>query len=637
MKILVLDSEGGRALPEELGHSVSVVGGADEAERCLAHERFDVVLLSSWERARIERLRSATPEPVWILARCSAETASEALRAGADDCSPDDGDVALRLSVAERALAHRRAGQTVDRELRETLELNRRIMEAMPGGIVHVLADGSIVSANAEALRVLGLSYDDLTRRYVSDFDTETIHEDGSPCTVEHYPVTRAIVTGERQPAHTIGVRRPDGSVSWAVFTAVPVQEPDSGRTAGAVVTFFDISERREGERSLRELESQLWQAQKLESLGVLAGGVAHDFNNLLAAILGNANLAGMHLTPSSPAAEAVHAVEAAAQRAADLTAQMLAYSGRGKFVVRPVALSDLVRVMTSLLGTVISKKATLECDLADEVAYVEGDSGQLQQVVMNLIVNASDALGDGAGVVCVRTRVIEATHELLSRAYLNAGMGEGPCVLLEVSDNGVGMDPVTRARAFDPFFTTKATGRGLGLAATLGIVRGHRGAIVLATEPGAGTTFQILLPRTESPRAEDEKAAPSSSLPAAVGTVLVVDDEEMVRSVTQQMLESAGYTVLVAEGGREALDLFDAHGAEIDVLVLDMTMPDMNGGEVLTALGDRRQNVGVVLCSGYSESDVAGRLTERGFSFLQKPYSMQALLDRVRRVLKKR
>jgi nitrogen-specific signal transduction histidine kinase/CheY-like chemotaxis protein len=395
-------------------------------------------------------------------------------------------------------------------------------------------------------------------------------------------------------------------------------------------VTFLDLTERKRSEERLRELEAKFQQTQKLESLGVLAGGIAHDFNNLLAAILGNANLARNHLNAESPAADSLAAIETASQRAADLTSQMLAYSGRGKLLVRAVVLSDLVREMTELLSTVISKKAALRCSFAPELPRIEGDPGQLQQVVMNLIVNASDALGDSAGTISVSTGARHASRELLSKTYVDEGLAEGRYVVLEVSDTGRGMDRATQARVFDPFFTTKTTGRGLGLASTLGIVRGHGGAVSLESEPGRGTTFSIYFPCANAVSGRPSTPAPSASPGSGEGTILVVDDERLVRDVTRQMLESAGFQVLCAAGGRESIAIFEKH-PEIDVVVLDMTMPDMNGAEVLVELRRLRQDVRVVVCSGYPESEVVARVERGGVcGFLHKPYSIPALIEMI-------
>ncbi len=370
--------------------------------------------------------------------------------------------------------------------LQESLELNRRILEAMPGGVVHVKADGSIDHANPEACRVLGLGFDELTQKFTADFEAETIHEDGTPCKADHYPVSRALVTGQPQPPHTIGVRRPDGELSWAIFTAVPVIDLESGAVTGAVVTFLEITARKAAERRLRALEEQMRHAQKLESLGLLAGGIAHDFNNLLAAILGNATWVKQKLPPNAEIADSIAALETAAQRAADITRQMLTYSGRGRVTAVPVELSSLVREMAELLATVVSKRAHLQYEFAPELPLIEGDPAQLQQVVMNLILNASDAIGDSRGTIRLSTGMRRLSRKDLACAYVDEGLPEGDYAFVEVSDTGSGMDEATRSRVFDPFFTTKTKGRGLGLAASLGIVRSHRGAVELDTEKAA-------------------------------------------------------------------------------------------------------------------------------------------------------
>ena len=309
----------------------------------------------------------------------------------------------------------------------------------------------------------------------------------------------------------------------------------------------------------LRQSEEQMRNAQKLESLGVLAGGIAHDFNNLLVGVLGNASLALSELPADSPARQFVQDVETSAQRAAELTRQMLAYSGRGKFVVEPVNLSQVVQEMTQLLRRVISKQARLSLHLRDDMPPIVADATQLRQVVMNLITNASDALLGESGLVTVRTGTVHADARMLAGTYLNEELPAGKYVYLEVTDSGVGMDAATRARIFEPFFTTKFTGRGLGLAAVLGIVRGHKGAIDVTSEPGCGTTFRVLFPASA---ALAEKPV-TRNIPAAEwkgsGLALVVDDEEAVRVVARHVLERSGFTVVEAATGEEALATISA------------------------------------------------------------------------------
>ncbi len=524
-------------------------------------------------------------------------------------------------------------------QLERERELTRHILEAMPGGIVHVAADGAILRANAEALRVLGLRLDDLTQRYTTDFAVETLNEDGSPCPVEDYPVSRALATGTPQPARVIGVRRPDGSVAWAVFRAVPVLDPSTNKATSAVVTFIDITDRRDAETAEAEvarLRTQIAHAQKIESLGLLAGGVAHDFNNLLAAIAGNASLAKIQLASGSEAAQCVDAIETATRRAADLTGQMLTYAGRGSVRIGPVDLTRLVADISELLATIVSKRATLKVEFAEDLPAIEGDVSQVRQVAMNLIMNASDALGEGPGVITVRGRVIEMSRDALAATYVNDNLAEGNYVCLEVEDTGQGMSAETAARVFDPFFSTKTTGRGLGLAATLGIVRAHRGAIELFSEPGRGTRFCVYFPI--SSRLQPASEPPASVEPGLRGeTVLVVDDEPAVLQVACSLLREFGYDVIAANSGHDGVAQYQKHAAQIDAVVLDMTMPDLSGGEVLDELRRHDPLVRVVLCSGYTEEDIASRIeTAQVSAFLQKPYSAAALVSAIERALKR-
>jgi PAS domain S-box-containing protein len=529
------------------------------------------------------------------------------------------GEVARGFSVdvtEQRAREH---------ELEAAFELNRRIMEAMPGGVVHVRKDGSIAAANTEACRVMGLTYDALTQRYTADFETETVHEDGSPCENEHYPVTHALLTGESQPPHTIGVRRPDGETSWAVFRAVPVLDPTEGSVTGAVVTFFDITERKRTEQALQ-------QAQRVESLGVLAGGLAHDFNNPLAAVLGNAGLMRTKLAGREDLEEHIAALEAAVARASDLTQQMLAYAGRGRVRSRSVDLNAVVREVVGLLESVVSKKAELRLELSDELPAIEGDSSQLHQVLMNLVINASDALGKNPGSIVVRTFATELERDQLSTTYVDDELDSGRYVVLEVSDSGAGMDAATRARVFDPFFTTKATGRGLGLAATLGIVRAHGGAMDVESALGEGSVLRAYLPSSKY-RAPTATREPSVSRPRP-GLVLVVDDESAVRKATCGLLEQMGYTTLSAASGRDARATLAARFPEVAAVVLDLNMPDSSGGEVLADLMGTDPDVRVVLVSGYGADDVEAQLSESSHvEFLQKPYTASALVEAIERV----
>ncbi len=392
--------------------------------------------------------------------------------------------------------------------------------------------------------------------------------------------------------------------------------------TRGSVL---DITERRRAEAERRRLEAQVQHAQKLESLGVLAGGIAHDFNNLLAGILGFADLALRDLAAGSPARGALEKVIHGAQQAADLTKQMLAYSGRGTFVVAPLDLSRLIEEMAHLLKASVSKKAILRYRLADDLPAVEADAAQLRQVLMNLVTNASEAIGDAGGVIAITTGTMECDRAYLRGTYLGEGLPEATYAYLEVSDTGSGMDEATLASIFDPFFTTKFTGRGLGMAATLGIVRSHHGTIHVDSKPGRGTTLRILFPVSEQ-QAEQRGPAVEAEW-RGQGTVLVIDDEETVRTVARAMLERMGFAVLTATDGREGVELFRQHADEVAAVVLDMSMPHMNGTDVVRELRRIRSDVRILLSSGYSEQEAVGRFAQGGLAgFVQKPYRLAEL-----------
>jgi PAS domain S-box-containing protein len=397
-----------------------------------------------------------------------------------------------------------------------------------------------------------------------------------------------------------------------------------------------DVTERKRAEDDRRRLETQMQQSQKSESLGVLAGGVAHDFNNLLQAILSNADVALASLPSESPARQSLHRIEVAAQRAAELTNLMLAYAGKGKFRIEPLDLSQLTLEMVQLLGSSISKKADLQARCASPLPAVEGDASQLRQVVMNLITNASEALGERGGVIRVTTGLIHTAAENLEAATPIRNLPEGDYVFLEVADNGCGLAADVRDRIFEPFFSTKSPGRGLGLAAVSGIIQSHRGGILLESEPDAGTTIRVLLPACNRAAMVSGAASRTPTPQSNAGrTILVVDDEAFVRDVTRALLEGAGYTVLAVTGGLEALELCGTATQPIDAVLLDLTMPDMDGSETFRELQRMRPRLPVLLTSGYMEEEATSQFQASGLAgFIQKPYRAAQLLEALRRVL---
>jgi signal transduction histidine kinase/ActR/RegA family two-component response regulator len=398
--------------------------------------------------------------------------------------------------------------------------------------------------------------------------------------------------------------------------------------TAANARLIREQTEHAESDQARRAIEAKVLEVQKLESLGVLAGGIAHDFNNLLVAIMGNAGLALLDLPEDSPARASIMDVEIASRRAGELARQMLAYSGRSRFRIEPVELPDLVRELLTLLQVSIGKGVALKLHLADEPIVVDADAAQLRQVVMNLVINAADAIHDRRGTVTIRVDRILADADYLANAHPEAGLEPGHYATLEVADTGIGMDHETQERIFDPFFTTKFTGRGLGLAAVLGIVRGHAGALRVYSEVGHGSTFRVVLPLSASSPLPSHDAAQSWRSEA---TVLVVDDDAMVRSVARRLLEAFGLTVHVAEGGPEAIARLMAAPNAIDAVLLDMTMPEMSGADVFIRMREVRPDLPVVLMSGYHEDELSEEVGAGISGFVQKPFTPADLASRMR------
>ncbi|MEO5802653.1 MAG: PAS domain S-box protein [Verrucomicrobiota bacterium] len=409
------------------------------------------------------------------------------------------------------------------------------------------------------------------------------------------------------------------------------------GQPALCLGIFRDISERKRHEEQRLALERKLLDGQKLESLGVLAGGIAHDFNNLLTGILGNAGLCLMQGSENLSIRPYLQNIETICLQAAELCKQMLAYSGRGHFVLQNLSFNSLVEEMTQLLRISIAKKVVLKFELADNLPAIEADAAQIRQVLMNLIINASEAIGE-SGTIVIRTGVLRADRTHLSESYLSPDLPEGEYVYLEVADSGCGMSAATKAKIFDPFFTTKFTGRGLGLAAVLGIVRGHKGMLKVSSELGRGSTFKLLLPCAESAVPKTAEPDLSSRNWRGSGTILVVDDEESVRLIATRMLELFGFTVMTAADGREGVETFRANQEKISAVILDMTMPHLNGEEAFREIRRIRSDAKVLLVSGYNEQDAIDRFAGRGLDgFLQKPFKPDELRDKLKTILKKK
>jgi signal transduction histidine kinase/ActR/RegA family two-component response regulator len=380
-------------------------------------------------------------------------------------------------------------------------------------------------------------------------------------------------------------------------------------------------------------IESLMRRMQKLEGLGLLARGLAQDFSSLLGGVLGSASLALGSLPPGSSAHTAVSEVIHAAKRAYALNREMLAYSGKGRSVTESLNLSEVVKQISPLIEASMPNAVQFLPELDPALPWIEGDAGQLMQIVLNLVVNAAEAI-EGNGTVVVRTAKMEVDESCLRGMVAGSELLAGSCVCFEVHDTGCGMDETTQTKIFDPFFTTKFAGRGLGLAAVLGIVRQHRGALRVFSAPGQGTTIRVLFPVSTEPAPALWRHESARSLHGS-GHVLVADDEELVRAFTQAALEHHGYTVTLARDGKEAVDLFAIAPHSFDLIFLDLTMPIMNGEEVFQRLQDMRPGVRVLLTSGFSEAAAVRSFTGKGLAgFLQKPYSSKRLAERVKTAL---
>ncbi len=380
-----------------------------------------------------------------------------------------------------------------------------------------------------------------------------------------------------------------------------------------------------------KQVEEQLRESQKLESLGVLAGGIAHDFNNLLTGILGNASLSLELVSSDSPIRPLLKRLVQASERAADLTRQLLAYAGKGRFVLRVINLSTLVQEIGGLVRSSFPAHVRLELQLAAEAPTIEADPSQIQQIVMNLLINAAESIPDDQeGVVTLRTFEFAAGEEDLRGTLPSSQPQPGNYAVIEVVDNGSGIDPSTQARMFEPFFTTKFTGRGLGLSAVLGIVSSYKGLVRVESQRGMGTRFQVLLPTSDKGTRAPAVIAPKDL--RGTGTVLLVDDEPLVLSLARNALERAGYRVLAAAGGLDAVEILEQNRDDVNLVVLDVTMPDMSGEETLGRLKRIRPDLPVVLSTGHSETETAERFAGTPLAgFLQKPYTASQMAERIK------
>ncbi|MDP1831667.1 MAG: CHASE domain-containing protein [Geothrix sp.] len=536
------------------------------------------------------------------------------------------GGLAISLSLA--AMAWSLAGtrlralnlaQSMTASLYEAMQRNRSHLASTPLAVIETDPAFRIREWNPTAERIFGYAREEV----LGQDPRLLVPLDGQADVVSRREALLSIPGGTRVTTENLTRTGQRILCDW-YNTAL---RDEGGRFLGAIFLADDVTERRQAERALR-------QAQKLESLGVLAGGIAHDFNNLLTAILGNTEVALDRIPDDPVLRHALQRIEATTQRGSDLARQLLAYAGKGHFSIKPLDLNAIILEMGDLLSVSMSKKVALRQDLQPGLPPVEADSAQFQQVVMNLVINASEAIGDRPGSVTLRTRSMSYSRAELSATFPGQVLEPGPYVRMEVEDDGCGMDAETIGRIFDPFFTTKFTGRGLGLSAMLGIVRGHRAGIRVESTPGEGTLFILLFPASEATVAlvvpEAEPQAPMS------GTVLVVDDEGIIRDLARSALEASGFRVLEARDGLEAVEIFQAGRDTVDLVLLDMTMPRMGGADAFRLIREMHPDMRVLLTSGYTQKESLDSLTDLPpDGFLQKPFRIRELVSKVHDTLR--
>ncbi|HBA87800.1 MAG TPA: hybrid sensor histidine kinase/response regulator [Geobacter sp.] len=510
------------------------------------------------------------------------------------------------------------------RALKESRERYRQLSEDSPAHIATFLPDGTITYVNPAFAHGIGRTQDELVGvnifgTLLPDFQVSV--QQGLAALSPQHPTE----------THEEARLAPDKSIIWHQWTNRAIFD-EQGKIAKIQGVGQDITDRKRAEEERARLEQQMVQAQKLESLGLLAGGVAHDFNNILTAIIGNVDLSLMKLPEGSPVADNLHQIEKAATRAAYLAKQMLAYSGKGRFIIEKVDLNRVIVELRNILEASISRNADLVLKLQKPLPAVEADANQVRQILMNLAMNASEAIGEDSGAITISTGSVDYDRDGLKDVLLGQGMAEGSYVFLEVADTGCGMEKEVRGKIFDPFFTTKFTGRGLGLAAVHGIVRGHKGGMKISSEPGKGSRFTVLLPASG---ASTEDAAPESRQDdwKGEGKILLVDDEESVRGIGTGLLSELGFTTVLAGDGREALAVFKDN-RDIRAVILDLTMPRMDGQQCFRELRLVDPGVKVIMSSGFSEQDVVQKFAGQGLAgFIQKPYNLRALREIMRKI----
>ena len=645
-RILVVDDEirmcdSVRILLGEHNYRIETCASAREAVAWLEHNRCDLMLLDlmmpemdGFDLLDFVKDRYPDVTVIMMTGHASIESAVEALKRGAYDYlgKPFEHDELVKR--VENALDQKRLRAERDsfrNRLAVTEERYRHLVHHSPDIIFTLGERGEFLFVNDTVESLLG--YESASLRGKA-FSTIVHEEDADKVRAFFEAAAKGRPLSDCMEVRLCCRTRPaagDGIcvVELRASAMEEFSEESGGKIRGIYGIARDITERKRAEEERKLLEAQLRQAQKMEAIGTLAGGIAHDFNNLLMAIQGNASLMLFDLSPKHEHYERLRNIEKLVDSGSRLTAQLLGYARKGRYEVRPIDLNQTVQDACETFSRT-RKEIRVQLRLDRNLAPIEADAGQVEQVLMNLLVNAADAMR-GGGTVTLRTA--NTSHEQMKGKLYNPRPGK--YVLLSVSDTGVGMDEKTKERIFEPFFTTKEMGRGtgLGLASTYGIIKGHGGFIDVESEPGRGATFSIYLPASSKKISKPHRG--QEGIVRGQGTVLLVDDEDMVLEIGRALLETMGYQVVTAKDGEEAIRLYESRGSAIDLVLLDVVMPGLGGGEVFDRLKSINPDMKCLLLSGYSIDGEATEIIQRGCDgFIQKPFKLRDLSKSIREIL---
>lgn len=642
LRVLIVEDESVVALDLEerlvrLGYAVSaVVNNGADALRYAGLNKIDLVLMDIHIRGAMDGIETAE------VIRQTVKVPVIFLTAHADEATLQRAGLAEPFGYVLKPFDERELRATIEMaQYRHRAEERLRTMErwlattlgSIGDGVIATDTDGRISFINAIAEAISGWTRGEALGRQLQEV-FHILTSEGHLETIELFERTMAegvtITLGENRC-----LRTRDGRLVPVDDSLAPIRD-DQGSVTGCVIIFRDNTARLAAAKERRQLEVKMQEAQRLESLGILASGIAHDFNNLLVAVICNASLGRTMVASDSPILPCLNAIEEASERAALLCRQMLSYAGKSVVRLEDLELSEFTRDTAQLLQVAIDKNTTLIFDLANKLPPLRADRSQLQQVLMNLVMNGSEALAGGTGQLILCTRLFQASRDFLSVCRVGAGLAEGEYLLLQVSDTGHGMTPEVLERIFDPFFTTKFTGRGLGLAAVSGIIRTHGGALNVISKPGTGTTFQVLFPPVEMSVLPTPPVGPDLAW-RGYGRALLVDDEPSIRLAGSAVLKHLGFEVDTAQNGLQGVEMATAEGSDYRVILLDLTMPKMDGLTALRAIRQKFPDLPILLMSGYSDRQTARFFEAEGpVGFVQKPFSLGNLVTTLRNLVPK-